>query len=655
MRVLWEVATLERYLAYDCIPKGLIVQKALSGDIGDPNTLVEWDSMFKEFSKRAVSFIIEKRRKQLMESKQKIAALFDIIKPYKNHPEIIRISTNISNRIKNKEKEIVERKKSKFGRDAIPECAFKGISQNEHIFETLDETGGNVSTSLISDNQFSIHPTPPSSTVYTPDPPTGINRRSSINIEINSIHSNSDINSSSTPLASHNRFNALEPNQEEDVNNSNHDKSSAITTEKKQTKTKHTNSQAPLRNMPTYSIYKLAMADFVTIAIHHLDVPFLNFLQTFLKVLLNLKYLSLFGKRVFSMFGDLLEDYQINNHFIVNQRLHSNVVGNISPKIIDNLNLPVFFINDSLIQWKTINNEKPKSQCTKSCLPGSRKVPGNSIYFCCYGCIPCSEGEISNTSDNENCRKCPDHEWSNENKTQCVPKLVEFLSYSDDGIPVIALSGSILLLTVTAVILGIFIRYQHTPIVRANNKNLSFILLISIMLSFLCVFLFLGRPVDSTCMLRQICTGLLLSVSISSLLAKTIMVYIAFKATKPGSVWRTWTGVKLPNCVLLICTSVQVVICMSWLTLCPPFQDLDTHSYTEKIIVQCNEGSDLWFYSVLGYMGILAAPRTLPDSFNEAKYITFSMLVFCSVWIAMIPAYLSTRGKYTVAWRYLPS
>ncbi|CAJ0968825.1 unnamed protein product, partial [Ranitomeya imitator] len=386
-----------------------------------------------------------------------------------------------------------------------------------------------------------------------------------------------------------------------------------------------------------------------------------------LEALLYLKYLTHFGRRVFSVYGDILEDYEINNHFIVNQRLHSNVVGYISPEMIDNRNLPDFFINDSLIQWKTINNEK-KTLCLefrnqslnvqKVVYQEAEKSQEIQSIFVVMGVfLVLKEKYQTPLVDNENCRKCPDHEWSNENKTQCVPKLLEFLSYSDDGIPVIALSGSILLLTVTAVILGIFFRFQHTPIVRANNKNLSFILLISIMLTFLCVFLFLGRPVDSTCMLRQICTGLLLSISISSLLAKTIMVYIAFKATKPGSVWRAWTGVKLPNCVLLICTSVQVVICMSWVTLCPPFQELDTHSYTEKIIVQCNEGSDLWFYSVLGYMGILAAvsfitaflARTLPDSFNEAKYITFSMLVFCSVWIAMIPAYLSTRSKYTVA------
>ncbi|XP_071972749.1 vomeronasal type-2 receptor 26-like [Engystomops pustulosus] len=297
------------------------------------------------------------------------------------------------------------------------------------------------------------------------------------------------------------------------------------------------------------------------------------------------------------------------------------------------------------------------SRCSPRCLPGERKVTGSDIRLCCYQCAPCAEGEISNTSDSKDCMKCPEDSWPNENRTSCVLKDLEYLSYAEDIISITLSCSSLFFCIMTVLLLLIFVLNHNTPIVRANNKNLSFVLLVSIMLSFLCVFLFLGRPVDITCMLRQISTGIFLSVSISSLLAKTIMVYIAFKATRPGSVWRTWTGVRLPNCVLLICSSVQVVLCMSWVTLSPPFQELDTHSYKEKVVVQCNEGSDLWFYSVLGYMGVLAAvifitaflARTLPDSFNEAKYITFSMLVFCSVWIAMIPAYLSTRGKYMVA------
>ncbi|XP_018429903.1 PREDICTED: vomeronasal type-2 receptor 26-like, partial [Nanorana parkeri] len=299
----------------------------------------------------------------------------------------------------------------------------------------------------------------------------------------------------------------------------------------------------------------------------------------------------------------------------------------------------------------------PVSRCSDPCVPGTRKKFGSSVHECCYECVPCPEGEISNIPDSENCMKCSDEEWPNEKKDRCVPKLVEFLSYTDDTIVAVFSAVSSLCCLLTGVILGMFILYQDTPVVEANNRNLSYLLLVSIMLSFLCVFLFLGHPVDVTCMLRVTAFGVIFSVAVSSLLAKSIMVFIAFKATNPGSSWRKWMGITLPNSIMSVLSMVQVIICVTWLAIYPPFQDRDTHSYQGKIIIQCNEGSVIGFYSVLGYMGLLAAvsfiiaflARTLPDSFNEAKYITFSMLVFCSVWIAMIPAYLSTRGKYMVA------
>ncbi|OCT96505.1 hypothetical protein XELAEV_18008709mg [Xenopus laevis] len=302
------------------------------------------------------------------------------------------------------------------------------------------------------------------------------------------------------------------------------------------------------------------------------------------------------------------------------------------------------------------NPQLPRAHCTDNCLPGLRKSILPGTLLCCYKCVPCPEGEISNKTDSENCIRCLDMEWSNRNRTLCIGRTETFLSYTNDVISVTFSSISVLFFLVTVLILGVFITYRDTPIVRANNRSLSFLLLVSIKLSFLSVFLFLGRPVDITCMLRNITFGITFSIAVSSLLAKTIMVCVAFKATKPGSSWRKWVGVKLSNSVVLFCSSIQIIICMTWLAISPPFQELELHTYPGTIIIQCNEGSAIGFYSVIGYMGLLAAvsfvlaflARTLPDSFNEAKYITFSMLLFCSVWITMIPAYLSTKGKNTV-------
>ncbi|XP_073462113.1 vomeronasal type-2 receptor 26-like [Aquarana catesbeiana] len=353
--------------------------------------------------------------------------------------------------------------------------------------------------------------------------------------------------------------------------------------------------------------------------------------------------------------NEFITKYFINNWIVLNNTCRIRKVGCFDPWTVDETGQ--FSVNVTQVFWKNSKREIPKSQCSETCLPGSRIIVQAGIHRCCYNCVSCSEGEISNKSDSENCIRCLVYEWPNEKKDLCIPRLEDFLSFRMEAITIVAISFSVLFHIKTVLIIAVFILFRDTPVVKANNKSLSFVLLVSIMLGFLCVFLFLGRPLDITCQLRQTTFAVLFSVAESSILAKTLVVCIAFKATKPGSRWQKWIGGRVPSYVVVTCSSVQMLICLLWSTLSPPYQKLDTHSYHGRIIVQCNEGSVIGFFSVLGYMGILAAvsfiiaflARTLPDSFNEAKYITFSMLVFCSVWIAMIPAYLSTKGKYMVA------
>ncbi|KAJ1080370.1 hypothetical protein NDU88_000586 [Pleurodeles waltl] len=111
-------------------------------------------------------------------------------------------------------------------------------------------------------------------------------------------------------------------------------------------------------------------------------------------------------------------------------------------------------INASAIQWAAGITEIPTSVCSPSCLNGFRRVIIRGKPTCCFQCVPCLSGEISNPTDSNECISCPWDQWPNDKLNICIPKATEFLAYEEPFGAVLATS-SISLSVIPIVILGL--------------------------------------------------------------------------------------------------------------------------------------------------------------------------------------------------------
>uniref|UniRef100_A0A4W6G6B7 G-protein coupled receptors family 3 profile domain-containing protein n=1 Tax=Lates calcarifer TaxID=8187 RepID=A0A4W6G6B7_LATCA len=299
-----------------------------------------------------------------------------------------------------------------------------------------------------------------------------------------------------------------------------------------------------------------------------------------------------------------------------------------------------FFINSTKIHWYT-KGEVPTSLCSTECPAGYAKKP-DGIHICCFTCEICPNGTYVNiTEDPYKCIYCKETEWSAEGSTSCNLRVVEYVPFKDSG-AILIMVGAWVLVGLTLAMSVLFAINYNTPVVRSAGGPI------------LSVFFYFDKPTVSFCMLRFLPFILFYTVCLACFVVRSFQIVCIFKIAakfpKLHNWWMKYHGQWLIITVAFVTQALLFFIGYSCDSAKPYYDMLWS---PDKIILGCDinlkafSGSVFLLLSlcslcfIFSYMG-----KDLPKNYNEAKAITFCLLVLILTWIIFATVHVLYHGKY---------
>ena len=375
------------------------------------------------------------------------------------------------------------------------------------------------------------------------------------------------------------------------------------------------------------------------------------------KYLRNVSFEGLTGKVSFDSSGDPISV----SYDIVNFQRESSTDRGHRKRLVgvwDKYTTPNLKINASILQWSSFLNNMsvPVSFCASDCLPGSMKTPTTP---CCWDCIKCPHGTISTDIGSSTCKECEPETRPNEGRTNCEPlKIINIALKTTIGISitVVAFIGLVLTLLVCAS----YIKFYNTPIVKASTREVSFLLLFGIAALFALTVLELAEPSDFLCSAQSFCRYFAQTLCITVLFVKTMRIASVFQVDKPAQLFSPCYKTVTRQTVLISVLNVAALsLIVLWMSIDPPGREKIIRS-DEYIFLVCKpfntkSGFSL-LISVCVYTLIVALlctyyafkARGIPENFNEAKYIAFSMYILLLSWLAYYPVVFNFESWYVI-------
>lgn len=308
-------------------------------------------------------------------------------------------------------------------------------------------------------------------------------------------------------------------------------------------------------------------------------------------------------------------------------------------------------LNFSDIRFRMDEPAMPSSVCSLPCGKGEAKkfVEGEK---CCWHCLMCTKYQILNPDSM--CYECPLGYLPNEDKTECIEIPLRYMRI-DSGWAIGALSFSSLGICATLFTMIVFIKYNNTPVVKASGRELSYVLLVGILLCYSMTFILVEKPTDLKCAAQRVGIGSCFTVVYSALLTKTNRIARIFNAGARST--------KRPSCIspksqLFICgcvTVVQLIISAMWLLFVPP-KAIHYYRTRDENQLVCAAAVHATYMVAFAYPMLLIfvctvyaiLTRKIPEAFNESKFIGFTMYTTCIIWLAFIPIYFTTSSHVEI-------
>ncbi|XP_029539847.1 metabotropic glutamate receptor 4-like [Oncorhynchus nerka] len=362
-----------------------------------------------------------------------------------------------------------------------------------------------------------------------------------------------------------------------------------------------------------------------------------------LKHIRMLNFAGIAGNPVlFNENGDAPGRYEIYQYQIRNRTAEYKIIGHWTEQL---------YLNIRAMHWPGGGRQIPYSICSHPCQAGERKKIVKGIP-CCWHCERCNGYQYQ--SDTYSCKMCRFDLRPNENHTACRPIPIVKLEWSSPWaiIPVLISVAGIM---ATLFVVVTFIRYNDTPIVKASGRELSYVLLTGIFMCYATTFLMISAPDVGICSLRRIFLGLGMSISYAALLTKTNRIYRIFEQGSMSVSAPRFISPASQLVITLSLTLVQLLGVCIWFGVDPSQAIIDYEDQRTanpdmaRGVLKCDI-SDLSLICLLGYSMLLMVTctvyaiktRGVPETFNEAKPIGFTMYTTCIVWLAFIPIFFGT-------------